>query len=711
MVTQKEYVLPADMVILSTADLKGNIVDYNVGFREASGYSDAELKGKPHNILRHPDMPKDAFKDFWQTIQSGQPWFGIVKNKRKNGDHYWVAANASPIIENGKITGYLSVRYPASRDQIMSAETLYRKVSAGQQGFPWTRVKSSNSLRWFGLAAVLMSFPVVAGFYSNAISPTFTVFLLLAVAASLSFLGYKLMHVGQLGSRLKQGVENIANGHFRERIADNTIWGFALNMIRSRVGESAARSYDQLRAAEIMTKALDTASTNIMIADNDFNIIRMNKSLMQMFNKNESKLKAALPAFDVKTVLGSNMDIFHRNPAHQREMMASLQDTHQAEIRVGQLVLRLTVSPIDFKGQRLGFVVEWLDRTIEANIVDDIAGVVEGLKLGVLNRRVNAEADGAFEKMKQDINQAMEIIESVMSDVKTISLAQAGGDLTQRLTADYGGEFLVLKNAINSSMDRLNETVSTALIAAEAVSTSSGEVAQGAINLSQRVQEQAAALEQSSATMEQISAAVEQNAQNSQAESDIEHDVEVKAKEAADVMQKTIGAMNAIQESSHKISEIVSLIDSIAFQTNLLALNAAVEAARAGDHGRGFAVVAGEVRALAQKSAEAAKDIKDLIGESVARIDQGTKLARESGDSINDIANVIEQVSQMSSGVCQASKEQAVGVRQMQTALMQIDQVTQQNAALVEQTSAAAEDMSENALELRRRMAFFKTTK
>lgn len=709
MVTQKEYVLPADMVILSTADLKGNIVDYNAGFREASGYTDQELKGKPHNLLRHPDMPKDAFKDFWNTIQNGHPWFGIVKNKRKNGDHYWVAANASPIIVKGEITGYLSVRYPATREQVSYAEKLYQKVSDGQQAFPWTRVKSVNQKFWLALAGVLMTVPILTGFYAGHLPISFTTINLLAVLLGLGLLSYKFMQATQISSALKKGVEDISNGQFRTPVIDFSSWGFALNMIRSRVAESAARNYDQLRASEIMAKALDTASTNIMIADSDFNIIRMNQSLKEMFRHNEVKLQSVLPNFEAKTVLGSNMDVFHRDPSHQREMMAKLENSHQSEIRVGELVLRLTVSPIDYQGQRLGYVIEWLDRTVEANIVEDIASVVKSMRLGELNQRVNAQADGAFGKIKGDINQAMDIIETVMMDVKTISLAQAEGDLSQRLTGDYQGEFLVVKDAINRSMDKLTETVAGALAAAESVSHIANEVAQGAIHLSERVQNQAAALEQSSATMEQISSAVEQNAQSAQNESDIEHDVEVKAKSAADVMQKTIAAMNKIQESSHKIAEIVTLIDSIAFQTNLLALNAAVEAARAGGHGRGFAVVASEVRALAQKSAEAAKDIKSLIEESVARIDQGTYLAKQSGDSINAIANAIEQVSKMSESVCQASKEQAVGVRQIQTALMQIDQVTQQNAALVEETSASAETMNENAADLRERMAFFKT--
>jgi len=223
------------------------------------------------------------------------------------------------------------------------------------------------------------------------------------------------------------------------------------------------------------------------------------------------------------------------------------------------------------------------------------------------------------------------------------------------------------------------------------------------------VQEQAAALEETSATMDEMNSAVQNNTENAKQATGVAREVQTKATQGTKVMQQTIEAMNAIQQSSHKIADIVTLIDGIAFQTNLLALNAAVEAARAGDHGRGFAVVAGEVRALAQKSAEAAKDIKGLIEESVGRIDQGTKLASESGEMLNGITSAVEQVTQMIDHIARASSEQSEGVSQVHKAIADIDQVTQQNAALVEETSAASESMSEQAANLSRDMAFFNT--
>jgi methyl-accepting chemotaxis protein len=229
------------------------------------------------------------------------------------------------------------------------------------------------------------------------------------------------------------------------------------------------------------------------------------------------------------------------------------------------------------------------------------------------------------------------------------------------------------------------------------------------MDLSQRVQEQAAAIEETSSTMEEMTSSVKNNAQHAKEASEVAHTVQGQSNSGSTVMKQTIEAMNAIQESSHKISDIVTLIDGIAFQTNLLALNAAVEAARAGEHGRGFAVVAGEVRSLAQKSADAAKEITSLITESVARIDQGTQLASESGEVLSGINQSINEVAQMIEQISQASNQQMEGIDQAHKAISQIDEVTQQNAALVEETAAAADSMNEQAESLDRNMAFFKT--
>ncbi|MBE0492882.1 MAG: HAMP domain-containing protein [Thiomicrospira sp.] len=343
------------------------------------------------------------------------------------------------------------------------------------------------------------------------------------------------------------------------------------------------------------------------------------------------------------------------------------------------------------------------------SVIAQINEVMGYMSQGQFGHRVELEARGEMNVLKERINESMEQLDDAIKDITRIVVAQSEGDLTQSIVGDYEGDLKMLKDAVNQSLEKLAEIVSQAMQAADIVSNASDEVSRGALDLSQRVQEQAAALEQTSATMDEMNSAVQNNTDNSQQAAEVASKVQKEAVQGEQVMQQTIIAMNSIQESSHKISDIVSLIDGIAFQTNLLALNAAVEAARAGDHGRGFAVVAGEVRALAQKSAEAAKDIKKLIDESVSRIDDGTRLASESGERLASITGSIEQVTGMINQIARASSEQAEGVSQVHTAISDIDGATQQNAALVEQTSAAAESMSEQATELSRNMAFFNT--
>lgn len=342
-------------------------------------------------------------------------------------------------------------------------------------------------------------------------------------------------------------------------------------------------------------------------------------------------------------------------------------------------------------------------------VIVEINNVMNYMNQGKFQHRVNTEARGELATLKQNINSSMSALQAAIEDITRVVVAQAEGDLTQNITNEYHGDLRMLTEAVNTSATKLTDVVSKAIAASDIVHSAADEVSKGALDLSQRVQEQAAALEQTSATMDEMNSAVQNNTENAKQATHVAENVQKQANQGSQVMQQTIEAMNSIQESSHKISEIVSLIDGIAFQTNLLALNAAVEAARAGDHGRGFAVVAGEVRALAQKSAEAAKDISALIGESVSRIDQGTKLASESGEMLSAITGSVEEVTQMIAQIARASAEQAEGVNQVHQAIADIDQVTQQNAALVEETSAASESMSEQAANLSHDMAFFNT--
>ncbi|BBN60546.1 methyl-accepting chemotaxis protein [Hydrogenovibrio marinus] len=707
MSTGKEYILPNDLVILSTSDMFGNIIDYNEGFREASGYDDKELVGKPHNILRHPDMPKEAFKDFWETIKAGHPWQGVVKNKCKNGDYYWVMANATPIIENGKITGYLSVRYPATEQQKQSASKLYADIKAGKASFPWTKQDSKLKQLLLPSISVLVTFLTIIALGFNSELTTLSASLIALSLISISSAAWFTLKSLGISSKLKTGIENLANGNFQQAIDDKTELGFLLNMLRTRVAESEAKNYDAAKNSAILTTAMNSASTNLMVADADFNIKSINLSLVEMFKHNEAALQKALPNFKADKVVNSNMDIFHKNPAHQRQMLSTLMKPWIGDLHVSDLILQLTVVPIIRNEQKVGYVVEWIDKTDEMKNIDDIIRVLERIEEGDFNYRIEV-LPGDLEELGNTINRTMNVLGGVMSAIGDVMSAQAQGDLTKELPPGiFKGQIHDLKNAINFSTQKIKEVVGMTIEVSDAVNHAAQEVSQGSLDLSSRVQDQAAALEQTSATMEQMNSQVQSSSNNAQEASQVSVDVQKKVVQGVSTMEQTIHAMNAIEESSHKIADIVTLIDSIAFQTNLLALNAAVEAARAGEHGRGFAVVASEVRSLAQKSADAAKDIKKLIEETVDRVNQGSTLASESGEMLHEINDSIDTVTKMVSGIAQASKEQADGVEQVHKAISQIDSLTQQNAALVEETSAAAEHLKEQAESLQTEMAFF----
>ncbi len=343
-------------------------------------------------------------------------------------------------------------------------------------------------------------------------------------------------------------------------------------------------------------------------------------------------------------------------------------------------------------------------------IMQEINQAMFAMSQGSFDARVMAHAQGELLMAKDSINASMQAIATAIHAISEVVGAQALGDLTRELPSGvFKGQIHELKNAINFSSEKVRSTVVQAVEVSNIVNNAAAQVTQGSSDLSARVQEQAAALEETSATMNQMAAAVQANTANARKVADLAHQVQHQSEDGSVVMRETIDAMQSIKESSSQISDIVSIIDGIAFQTNLLALNAAVEAARAGEHGRGFAVVASEVRALAGKSADAAKDIKVLIEESVTRVAKGTDLAEKSGEVLNGITDSIEQVAEMIEAIANASNEQSIGINQVNKAIADIDVITQQNAALVEETTAAAESLNHEANELRRNMAFFKT--
>jgi len=457
--------------------------------------------------------------------------------------------------------------------------------------------------------------------------------------------------------------------------------------------------------------ALDNVTTNLMVADTENNIIYMNNTVRAMMAEAQNDIRKDLPGFDVNRLIGANIDTFHKNPAHQRGLLQGLNKTLSSQLKIGGRTMRIIASPMrDETGERIGTVVEWADRTQEVAIEAEVQGIVSGIIDGALEKRIDLGAKtGFFEALSKGINSLVETVEDVVEEVQKLVAAANSGDLTQRLALEgRSGLFHRIGVGINQLTENMADVVTKVQSAASEVSRGADEISQGNTNLSQRTEEQASSLEETASSMEEMTSTVRQNADNAGQANQLAVAARDQAEKGGAVVARAVKAMTEINDSSKKISDIIGVIDEIAFQTNLLALNAAVEAARAGEQGRGFAVVASEVRNLAGRSATAAKEIKDLIQDSVRRVEEGSSLVTQSGATLENIIGAVKKVSDIVAEIAAASQEQSTGIEQVNKAVMQLDELTQQNAALVEQASAASQAMADQARSLNEVMARYR---
>ncbi|RQO79239.1 PAS domain-containing methyl-accepting chemotaxis protein [Acidovorax sp. FJL06] len=504
-VTQRDYPLSEGDTLLSTTDLKGRIVYANDAFIKVSGFGRDELYGKAHNVVRHPDMPPAAFEDMWTTIRGGLPWSSLVKNRRKDGDHYWVRANASPIRQDGAVVGFLSVRTKASDEEIRAHETLYQRINAGAR-----HLKVHRGL--------------VVGVHGLA-----------AWGARLRFVSLGARLHGALGLLLLGGAVALVAGAGAQAAPA----GWWLAGLAAWCGAGAAAAW-------------------------------------------------------------------------------------------------------------------WLQ-----------AGVVQPLREVLAQARAVASGQKAEALMLQRVDEIGGLMRSVQ---------QAGLNMMS-LVSDIQGKALQVR-------------------------TCATELQDGNTHLSERTEEAASSLEEAATALDELTAAIRANSDKAALAAQRAGLGAQAATQGAGTVQRVQHTMQGIASASQRVAEISTLIDGIAFQTNLLALNAAVEAARAGEHGKGFAVVATEVRALSQKSARAARDIKALIDASLAEVRSGTEAAVAAARTMDSAVQSVQGLSELVQDIQQASREQALGVGQINSAVAQLEQMTQQNAVLVRRSAELSGALAQQARHL-----------
>ncbi|THD02703.1 chemotaxis protein [Panacagrimonas perspica] len=629
--------------------LDGRIVHANENFCSALGYSLEEIKGQHHSMFADPVYrASPEYKAFWEKLGRGEFDAGQYKRVAKGGREIWIQASYNPIFDRyGK--PFKVVKYATD----ITAQKLQTADYSGQLA----AISKAQAVIEFSMDGKIINanenFCAALGYSLDEIKGQHhSLFADPQYRASVEYrvfwekLGRGEFDAGQYKRIAKGGREIWIQASYNP-IFDMNGKPFKVVKYASEITAQKLQAADSAGQLEAIGKAQAIIEFTM-----DGKIL----------NANENFLKTL--GYSLPEIKGQHHSMFAESAYRlSPEYRAFWEKLGRGEFDAGQ-----------YKRIGKGGREIWIQASY--NPIFDMNG--KPFKV------VKYATD--ITEQKQAIN-----------EVQRVLSALSQGDLTEQMSGNYTGDFLRMKDDANATVEQLTQIISQIKTATATINTAAKEISSGNTDLSARTEQQAASLEETASSMEELTSTVKQNAENAKQANQLAMGASEVARKGGQVVSEVVTTMSAINESSKKIVDIISVIDGIAFQTNILALNAAVEAARAGEQGRGFAVVAAEVRSLAQRSAGAAKEIKTLIGDSVEKVGNGAKLVDQAGKTMEEIVTSVKRVTDIMAEISAASQEQSQGIEQVNQTITQMDEVTQQNAALVEEASAAARSLEEQA--------------
>ncbi len=660
--SQAAFELSDDQVLISRSDRQGKITYVNQTFVDVSGYAQTELMGEPHSVFRDPDMPAMVFSNMWATIEKGKTWQGVVKNRCKNGDTYWVHTTVAPLLDGQRVAGYTAIRRKAGQKAIARAARAYSTMQQGRsRGFKLHH----GALRRTGVRGWVQRFSF-SSMQAKLMGMVIAAIALLAVAGAAGVYGIT-SSADRLRTLNQTGLEGVAN----------------LQQIEQGTAQ--------------LLQALEPAVRNPRRADLDL--------LEEQLNTLQGDINQTWQGFTAQRTETSGVQ--QGLTAHLTTFLSGAETAFTA-IRDGNGfaafeafndVVKPTSDSISATINVLVDNERAAAQTLMANAERQQQWLLWG-QLGVL-------LFGILLMVGLSVAVLRSLIKS-LNEARRVTFQIAAGNLANRVTLkrnDELGELLASLETMRASLSGLITEVGNKV---EIVTPASEHIHQQNEELASRTEQQASSLQQTASSMDQMTATVQQNTENARQANQLAMQNATTSRETGERMQALVKRMERIAASAAKMNDIITVIDGIAFQTNILALNASVEAARAGEQGRGFAVVANEVRNLAGRSADAAGEIRRLIDTSSQEIAGGADAVKEAERSIEQVVNQVMRVSDIMEEISTASDEQSSGIAQINTAVSEMDHVTQQNATKVQSISSAAQRLTHEALDLANVIAAFR---